>query len=300
MKIQSALFVIIAVLGFLGPGCAGSPVNVRTGHYLGATSKLGGGTVASYATFDQSGAPKSLGVVFSAGTLEGLPSEPSDGHHCFDADQNGSIALASECSRWHEFVLPMPSEASRRPDINRIQQEVLPIVLFSGEVHLRDHHPEEPAVYLEMNMGRPGPAPWHRIASGLDGLERVHPVFVCDGFAKAEEVRVLRYRTWIRNVDVPAFRVRLPDLYHHSLEGPTLLVGDPTCHVDDFPIGHASRAGHRGQIIVVGHWPRPIIAIQIEWPLVLVGSLPALFRECPARDGEGSPEYKSNQQNGPA
>ena len=117
MKIQSALFVIVAVLGFLGPGCAGSQVNVQTGHYLGATSKLGGGTVASYATFDQSGAPKSLGVVFSAGALEGLPSAPSDGHHCFDADQNGSIALASECSRWHEFVLPMPSEASRRPDI---------------------------------------------------------------------------------------------------------------------------------------------------------------------------------------
>lgn len=47
----------------------------------------------------------------------GLPSTPSDGHQCFDADRNGSIDLASECSNWHEFVLPMPSEAKRRPDI---------------------------------------------------------------------------------------------------------------------------------------------------------------------------------------
>jgi hypothetical protein len=67
--------------------------------------------------FAHSGAPKSLGAVFSAGALEGLPSTPSDGHHCFDADQNGSIDLSSECSLWHEFVLPAPSEASRRPDI---------------------------------------------------------------------------------------------------------------------------------------------------------------------------------------
>src|SRR5512135_120520 len=117
MKIHSVLFIITAVLGFLSPGCAGPQVNVQIAHYLGAPSKLGKGTVASYATFDQSGAPKSLGVVFSAGALEGLPSTPSDGHHCFDADQNGSIDLASECSNWHEFVIPMQSEASLRPDI---------------------------------------------------------------------------------------------------------------------------------------------------------------------------------------
>jgi hypothetical protein len=117
MKIYSVLFVTAAILGFLGLGCAASKMNVQMAPSFGAPSKLGKGTVASYATFDQSGAPKSLGVVFSAGVLEGLPSGPSDGHHCFDADQNGSIDLATECSGWHEFVLPMPSEASRRPDI---------------------------------------------------------------------------------------------------------------------------------------------------------------------------------------
>jgi hypothetical protein len=52
MKIHSVLFVITAVLGFFGLGCAGSQVNVQITHFLGASSKLGKGTVASYATFD--------------------------------------------------------------------------------------------------------------------------------------------------------------------------------------------------------------------------------------------------------
>lgn len=38
-------------------------------------------------------------------------------HRCADADQDGSLDLATECAAWHEFVLPLPSEASRRSDI---------------------------------------------------------------------------------------------------------------------------------------------------------------------------------------
>jgi hypothetical protein len=48
---------------------------------------------------------------------DGLPSAHSDGHRCFDADQSGSLDLMTECSNWHEFVLPLPSDASIRPDI---------------------------------------------------------------------------------------------------------------------------------------------------------------------------------------
>jgi transposase len=73
--------------------------------------------VASYAEFDKSGAPKAIGVVFSAGALDALPAAPSDGHRCFDANNDGVIDLATECSGWHERVLPVPSEASRRPDV---------------------------------------------------------------------------------------------------------------------------------------------------------------------------------------
>jgi hypothetical protein len=73
--------------------------------------------VASYSELDKSGVPKAIGVVFSASALDALPTAPSDGNRCFDANNDGVIDLASECSMWHERVLPVPSEASRRPDV---------------------------------------------------------------------------------------------------------------------------------------------------------------------------------------
>jgi hypothetical protein len=41
----------------------------------------------------------------------------SDGHHCFDANKDGALDLASECSAWHERILPLPSEVARRADV---------------------------------------------------------------------------------------------------------------------------------------------------------------------------------------
>jgi len=84
---------------------------------LGAPAALGNGTVTSYAEFEPSGAPKAIGVVISGSALDTLPAAPSDGHHCFDANKDGAIELHTECAGWHERVLPLPSEASRRSDI---------------------------------------------------------------------------------------------------------------------------------------------------------------------------------------
>ncbi len=110
------MFRVVAVVGLLSvvlAGCAHTP-NART---LGAPSMLGGGTVASYADFDAAGNVQAIGVVFSSGALDGLPMAPSDGHHCFDANKDGTLDLMSECSGGHERVLPLPSEASRRADL---------------------------------------------------------------------------------------------------------------------------------------------------------------------------------------
>jgi hypothetical protein len=104
---------VAAILSCLLAGCAHGP----TARSLGAPSTLGTGTVTSYADFDATGTVQALGVVFSSGALEGLPTAASDGHHCFDANKDGSIDLGSECSGGHERVLPLPSEASRRPDM---------------------------------------------------------------------------------------------------------------------------------------------------------------------------------------
>jgi hypothetical protein len=112
----SLVLVLSAVAAILGAFSLGSSTTTSV-RVLGTPSNLGNGTVASYAEFDKSGAPKAIGVVFSAGALDALPTAPSDGHRCFDANNDGVIDLATECSMWHERVLPVPSEAGRRTDV---------------------------------------------------------------------------------------------------------------------------------------------------------------------------------------
>ena len=107
------LFVGLAILGCSDISQDGAP----TGRVLGTNSSVGKGTVSSYAEFDKNGAPKAIGVVFQAGALDGLPSAHSDGHHCFDRNNDGKVELAKECFGTHEWVIPLPSEAARRSEI---------------------------------------------------------------------------------------------------------------------------------------------------------------------------------------
>jgi len=113
MKTRRVVSTVAAILAALSLGCS----TTKTARVLGTPSSLGNGTVTSYSELDVSGVPKAIGVVFSASALDALPTAPSDGHRCFDANNDGVIDLATECSMWHERVLPVPSEASRRPDV---------------------------------------------------------------------------------------------------------------------------------------------------------------------------------------
>lgn len=113
MKTRRVVSTAAVILAALNLGFSAT----TSARVLGTPSNLGNGTVASYAEFDESGAPKAIGVVFSASALDALPTAPSDGHRCFDANNDGVIDLATECSMWHERVLPVPSEIGRRTDI---------------------------------------------------------------------------------------------------------------------------------------------------------------------------------------
>ncbi len=97
--------------------CAIPPQATPDVRALGAPSTIGSGTAAAYAEFEASGAVKAIGVVFSDGALANLPGARSDGHHCFDLNKDGKINLDAECAGWHEWVLPLPSEAGRQPDL---------------------------------------------------------------------------------------------------------------------------------------------------------------------------------------
>jgi hypothetical protein len=80
-------------------------------------SDLGKGTVSSYAELDASGAPRALGVAFSAGALDGLPTAGSDRHHCFDRNKDGVMDPDTECLKQYEVVIPLPDAVVKRADI---------------------------------------------------------------------------------------------------------------------------------------------------------------------------------------
>ena len=110
LRLTIVLFAGLAIFGCSDPGA-------QTGRVLGASSSVGKGTVSSYTELDKNGVPRAIGIVFQASALEGLPSEHSDGNHCFDRDNDGKIDLDKECFGTHEWVIPLPSEVARRSEI---------------------------------------------------------------------------------------------------------------------------------------------------------------------------------------
>lgn len=99
---------------------AGPPapaVAAPIGRALGGESDLGNGTVSTYAELNAQGEPAAVGVVFSPGALDGLPTDGSDYHHCFDRNQDGTVDRTTECIHSYEYVLPLPDAVARRADV---------------------------------------------------------------------------------------------------------------------------------------------------------------------------------------
>jgi hypothetical protein len=82
----------------------------------GPTAEIGG-VVYSYALISDGQLPGAIGIAFSAEALRNLPTTASDLHHCFDANNDGQLEPETECSMWHERVIPLPSDLSKRRDI---------------------------------------------------------------------------------------------------------------------------------------------------------------------------------------
>lgn len=78
---------------------------------------FGNGTVTTYAEFTGEQTPSAMGVAFSAGALAGLPTAPSDQHHCFDRDSDGATDPMTECFATHEAVIPLPDALAVREDV---------------------------------------------------------------------------------------------------------------------------------------------------------------------------------------
>jgi hypothetical protein len=113
MRKGNLLFIALMVAGCT----VREPQEMSAERRLGANSRVGKGTVSSYAEFDKSGALTAVGIVFQASALDGLPTAHSDGNHCFDRNKDGKVDLETECFASHEWIIPLPNEAARRSDI---------------------------------------------------------------------------------------------------------------------------------------------------------------------------------------
>ncbi|MFJ6612835.1 hypothetical protein ACIQPT_21455 [Streptomyces sp. NPDC091289] len=74
----------------------------------GTPSDLGDGNLRTYAQISGD-TPQTVGIVFPKSTLNNLPTAMTDGKHCYDMDDDGSIDEHTECVGGHERPLELPS-----------------------------------------------------------------------------------------------------------------------------------------------------------------------------------------------
>jgi hypothetical protein len=84
---------------------------------FGKAQALGKGTAKSYAVIRDDGSFTSIGVVFNAGLLDGLPSEPNKTSRCADLNKNGRIDDRGECEGDYELRLTLPAVLAGRSDV---------------------------------------------------------------------------------------------------------------------------------------------------------------------------------------
>lgn len=104
---------LMMVIGF-GAAFAAGPAGADT--VFGESRQMGNGTIKPYAMLE-GGAPTTVGLVFTASALEGLPERPNRTSRCFDKDQDGRINDEGECDGDYELRLPMPDAVAGRADM---------------------------------------------------------------------------------------------------------------------------------------------------------------------------------------
>lgn len=94
-----------------------SPASDPGGRAIGQSWNFGNGAVTTYAELNGDGTPSVIGMIYTNGALEGMPTANSDQHHCFDRDANGTVEPETECFMSHEAVIPLPDVVATRDDV---------------------------------------------------------------------------------------------------------------------------------------------------------------------------------------
>ncbi|MFG1918829.1 hypothetical protein [Micromonospora sp. NPDC048898] len=80
----------------------------------GPAQRVGTGGSVRIATQSIGSRPISMSFVFDKGMLTGLPTELSDGKHCYDVNGDGAITRDTECVHEHEYMLELPQRFRQR------------------------------------------------------------------------------------------------------------------------------------------------------------------------------------------
>lgn len=117
MRTKRVIVSIVFLVGAAVSVIACSPNAATSERALGQSWNFGNGKITTFAEVDPDRVPTAIGIIFSNDSLEGMPPEPSDQHHCFDRDSNGSVDPHTECFMSHEAVIPLPDLVATRADI---------------------------------------------------------------------------------------------------------------------------------------------------------------------------------------
>jgi hypothetical protein len=126
--------------------------------YQGDSADLGNGTVSTYVETDAAGDLVSIGVLLSASTFEGIPSEPDGTAPCFDVDGDGVEDPQTECFMMLRRDLYLPTAAS---------QAMAPFGYVQFNYNPMGHPPPAPPVYGVPHFD------FHFFLVGLDDVKEI-------------------------------------------------------------------------------------------------------------------------------
>jgi hypothetical protein len=103
---------------FAVAACSQSAAAPAVERIEGGYTDVGTGRISTYVEMEaRGGVPRAIGVSFSSSFVNAPPASHSDQHRCVDRNKDGVVDRPAECNMWHEWAVPLPSDAARRQDV---------------------------------------------------------------------------------------------------------------------------------------------------------------------------------------
>jgi hypothetical protein len=253
--IDAAACAATAASLLISSGAAAQSASAATTVY-GQAQKLGDGFAQIYAELDADGAPRTLGVSFDDGLLDGLPTAPNTYSRCFDKNGNGKIDATGECNGDFELEFLLPDELA--------QNGSTPFKWVSLNWNPAGHP-------------HPAPPPWavphfdfHFYIQAREDVRAIRPgrcseLINCEDFKRAQKP-VPKQHVHADHIDVGA---AVPDMGNHLIDSKTPELapdGPPFTHTFIFGAYDGNVTFYEPMITHAFLASRPDICVPIKQP----------------------------------